>query len=165
MEEGAVRRFIAAAAIAAGCAALIAIDVEAQAPAPAANTVDSVRQAARSDRRGLVERNMQLTAEEAKKFWPVYDAYQKDLERIIQRQNRALLDYVNSESSMTDANAQRIAKDFVAADVDEMKLRDGTLKKLSKVLPPKKAVRFLQIENKIRTLQRFDIAEQMPLVR
>jgi hypothetical protein len=26
-------------------------------------------------------------------------------------------------------------------------------------------VRFLQIENKIRTLQRFDIAEQMPLVK
>ena len=160
-----MRTFIAAAAFAAGCAALTAIDLRAQAPAPAANTVDSVRQAARTDRRGLVDRNMQLTPDEAKKFWPVYDAYQKDLDRIIQRQNRALLDYINAESSMTDANAQRIAKDYVAADLDEMKLREKTLKKLGSALPPKKAVRFLQIENKIRTLQRFDIAEQMPLVK
>jgi len=165
MEEGAVRTLIAAAAFAAGCAALTAIDVAAQAPAPGANTVDSVRQAARTDRRGLVDRNMQLTPDEAKKFWPVYDAYQKDLDRIIQRQNRALLDYINAESSMTDANAQRIAKDYVAADLDEMKLREKTLKKVASALPPKKAVRFLQIENKIRTLQRYDIAEQMPLVK
>jgi hypothetical protein len=112
-----------------------------------------------------VERNMQLTPEEAAKFWPVYDAYQKDLDKIIQRQNRALLDYINAESKMTDANAKRIAGDYVAADVDEMKLREKTLKKLSTSLPPKKAVRFLQIENKIRTLQRYDIAEQMPLVK
>ena len=50
---------------------------------------------------------MQLTPDEAKKFWPVYDAYQKDLDRIIQRQNRALLDHINAESSMSRANAQR----------------------------------------------------------
>jgi hypothetical protein len=31
-------------------------------------------------------------------------------------------------------------------------------------LPAKKVVRFLQIENKIRSLQRYDIAEQMRLV-
>jgi len=136
-----------------------------KAPDAAQNTPESVRQAARADKRGLVERNMQLTEAEAKKFWPIYDAYQKDLDKIVQRQNRALLDYVNAESSMTDANSQRIARDYVAADLDEMKLREKTLRKLASALPPKKAVRFLQIENKIRTLQRYDIAEQMPLVR
>ena len=134
----------------------------AQAPA---QTADSVRQAARADKRGLVERNMQLTPDEARRFWPVYDAYQKDLDRIVQRQNRAVLDYVNQESSMSDANARRLAKEVVAADIDEIKLRDRYLGKMLAALPSKKAVRFLQVENKIRTLQRYDIAEQMPLVK
>ena len=133
--------------------------------APSANTVESVRQSARTDKRGLVERNMQLSAEEAKAFWPIYDAYQKDLDKIVQRQNRALLDYINTESSLTDGNAMRISKEYMTADQDELKLRDKTLKKMSAALPPKKAVRFMQIENKIRTLQRYDIAEQMTLVR
>jgi len=159
-----MRAFIAAATVAVGCATFAATDVAAQATAPAANTVDSVRQAARTDRRGLVERNMQLTPDEAKKFWPVYDGYQKDLDRIIQRQNRALLDYINAESSMSDANAQRIARDYVAADVDEMKLREKTLKKLGSALPPKKAVRFLQIENKIRAVVKLELAANIPLV-
>ena len=134
----------------------------AQAPA---NTPDSVRQAARGDKRGLVERNMQLSPDEARRFWPVYDAYQRDLDRIVQRQNRAVLDYVNQEAAMSEANARRLAKEVVAADIDEIKLRDRYLGKMLATLPPKKAVRFLQIENKIRTLQRYDIAEQMPLVR
>ena len=65
----------------------------------------------------------------------------------------------------TTVNAKRLATEFMAADKDEQALRDKLFHKVMDVLPPKKAVRFLQIENKIRTLQRYDIAEQMPLVR
>ena len=149
--------------------AFIAFDTPAQAPAtpaPAATSAqDSLRQAAATDKRALVEKNMQLSAEEAKKFWPIYDDYQRDLDRIVQKQNRAVLDYVNGESSMTDANARRIAKEVIAADGEEQKLRERTAKKLAAALPAKKAVRFLQIENKLRALNRYDLAERIPLVR
>jgi len=132
-------------------AAFIAFDAPAQAPATpapaAASAPDSLRQAATTDKRALIEKNMQLSADEAKKFWPIYDEYQRDLDRIVQKQNRAVLDYVNGESSMTDANARRIAKEVIAADGEEQKLRERTAKKLAAALPAKKAVRFLQIEN------------------
>ncbi len=125
----------------------------------------AVREAARADKRGLVDKNMQLTAKEAKKFWPLYDDYQRKLDRIMQRQNRAILDYINAEATMTDANAKRIATEILAADADEQKLRERQLRKLLSVLPARKAVRFIQIENKLRTIQRYDIAERIPLVR
>ena len=35
----------------------------------------------------------------------------------------------------------------------------------ARLLPGRKAVRYLQIETKLRTLQRYDVAEQIPLVR
>ena len=124
-----------------------------------------MRQAVQTDKRALVERNMQLTPAEAKKFWPLYDVYQDNLEPIVRRQNRAVMDYINTESSMTDANAKRIAKEIIEADADEQKLREKQLKKLLAALPARKAVRYLQIENKIRTLNRYDIAERIPLVR
>ena len=150
-------------------AAFIAFDAPAQAPAPgapaAAPAPDALRQAAATDKRALIEKNMQLSADEAKKFWPIYDEYQRDLDRIVQKQNRAVLDYVNGESSMTDANARRIAKEVIAADGEEQKLRERTAKKLAAALPAKKAVRFLQIENKLRALNRYDLAERIPLVR
>ena len=149
--------------LAAGLALALPGAAVAQQPA-APQTVDSVRQAVRADKRAVVEKNMQLTADEAKKFWPLYDAYQKELDKIHQRQTRAILDYINSESSLTDANAKRIAREVMGADADEQKLKERTARRMLDALPPKKAVRFLQIENKIRSLQRYDIAEQMRLV-
>ena len=154
-----------AAAIALAVLALPGMSA-AQAPAAAApaQAADSLRQAIRADKRSVVEKNMQLTPDEAKKFWPIYDAYQKDLEKIQQKQTRAILDFINTESSMTDANAKRIAREVMSADGDEQKLKERTARKLADALPAKKAVRFLQVENKIRLIQRYDIAEQMKLV-
>ena len=154
------------AALLAAC--LAASAALAQAPAPekgSAAAVDAVRQAAKDDRRGLVERNMQLSAPEATKFWPIYDAYVKDLEGITKRQNRAVLDYVNQESSMSDANANRLVNELLGADADENKLRKKTYDKVRGAIGARKAARFLQVENKIRTLNRFDTASQVSLVK
>lgn len=156
------------------CAALLAVspvpvfgqDTKQASPVAATpGDLDAVRQAIRTDKRGLVERNLQLTAEEAKRFWPVYDEYQRDLDKVVQRQNRAVLDYVNTESAMTDGNAKRIAREVLKADMDEEKLRERNFRKVSSVLPARKAVRYLQIENKIATVRRYDLAERIALVR
>jgi predicted transglutaminase-like cysteine proteinase len=136
----------------------------AQTAKPAVQTADTVRQAVRTDKRGLVEKNMKLTPEEAKAFWPLYDDYQRDLDAIQTRQNRSILDYINSESSMTDANAKRIVNDVLAADGEEQLLRERLMRKLFSALPGRKAARFFQIDNKIRALNRFDVAERLPLV-
>jgi len=133
--------------------------------APAANTAESVRREMRADKRGLVERNMQLTQAEAAKFWPIYDQYQVELDRVVQRQNRAILDYVNAENTMTDANAKRILREVMRSEADEQRLREKQLRNLLSVLPARKAVRYMQIENKLRTIQRYDIAERISLVR
>jgi len=161
-----MRTFLARA-IFVSCAALAAAGAaQAQTPpAPAPSKVDAARQAALTDKRGLVERNMQLTPEEAKKFWPLYDAFQGELDKIVKRQNRAVIDYVNGEATMTDANAKRIAKEVIEADADEQKLREKTLKKMLSAIPARKAVRYFQIENKLRTFTRNDMAEQIPLVK
>lgn len=149
-------------------AALAADPAFAQAPAPERGSpaaVDAIRQAARDDKRGLVAKNLQLTDAEGKKFWPVYDAFQKELDKIVQRQNRAVLDYVNTESSLTDGNAKRIAREVLETDAAEQKLREQHYKRVTAVLPARKAVRYLQIENKLRALARYDMAAQIPLVK
>ena len=153
------------AALLAACLAAPAAFAQAAPERGSPAAVDAVRQAAKDDRRGLVERNMQLSAPEAAKFWPLYDNYMRDLEGITKRQNRAVLDYVNQESSMSDANANRLVNELIGADADENKLRKKTYEKMRGAIGARKAARFLQIENKIRTLHRFDTASQVSLVR
>lgn len=154
----------AAFLLAGACALGIAAAADAPTAAPA-NTPESVRAAVQTDKRGLVERNMELTPAEAKKFWPLYETYQQKLGPIHSRYNRAVMDYINAESSMTDANARRIAKEIMRADAEETSLREAQFKKVAAALPARKALRYLQIESKIDTLNRYDLAERIPLVR
>ena len=64
----------------------------------------------------------------------------------------------------TDANAKRILREVMRADSDEQRLREKQLRSLLSVLPARKAVRYMQIENKLRTIQRYDVAERLSLV-
>ncbi len=57
-----------------------------------------------------------------------------------------------------------LIKEWLQAEAEEMKLRVANVKKLAKVLPDKKVMRYLQIENKIRALVKFGLAAQVPLV-
>jgi hypothetical protein len=155
-----VRKWLSMMAVALALVPVLPANAQAG-PDPAA--VQALRDNLRADRKAVVERNMQLTSAEAAKFWPVYDAFQKELAPIRSRYNRAILDFVGTET-MTDANAKRIADQVLAADESDAKLRRSYASKFNKAVGAKKAARYLQIENKIRALERFDQAAAIPLV-
>ena len=49
--------------------------------------------AARAQRKATVGANMNLTADEASKFWPVYDAYEKRMDSIEDRHVKELKEF------------------------------------------------------------------------
>jgi Spy/CpxP family protein refolding chaperone len=116
-----------------------------------------------ADKKGIVEKSMSLTADEAKKFWPLYDKFQRELAGPQKEYSRAVNDYVAAEKTMTDANAKRLARQVLAANVNEAKLREKHFAEVSKVLPGVKAARYMQVENKISAVQRFETAKAIPL--
>lgn len=141
----------------------------AQSPAPAAGASDAakiqkLRERIRTDPKGVVKQNLPLTDAEAKVFWPAYDECHVKLDGAQRRSNRAVLDYVNAGDNVTDANARKIAKDLLDADIDEARALKACFERVAKVLPGKKAARYLQIENKMRALVHFDTAAAIPLV-
>jgi hypothetical protein len=50
-----------------------------------ADDMQILRDKIKTNKKLLVETNMELTESEAKGFWPVYDEYQKDLQNINRR--------------------------------------------------------------------------------
>jgi hypothetical protein len=141
----------------------------AQTPAPAAGAADAARiqkfrERVRADPKAVVAQNLKLTDAEAKAFWPAYDECHVKLEGAQRRGNRAIVDYVNAGDNVTDANAKQIAKDALDADIDEARAMKSCFERVAKVLPGRKATRYLQIEAKMRALIRFDTAAAIPLV-
>ena len=121
----------------------------------------------RSDKKLVVAVNMELTESEAKNFWPIYDQYQKDLQKINQRMANLLESYADDfrNKSLTDDKAKKLIDEALAIDRAEANLKTTYAPKLNKALPIIKAVRYLQIENKIRAVVKYDLASGVPLVR
>jgi hypothetical protein len=110
---------------------------------------------------------MELTESEAKDFWPVYEEYQKSLAAINQRIAKFIKDYAADyrANTLTDEKAKKLIEEFIAIEQAEAGFKASYVPKLSKVLPPKKVARYLQIENKIRAVVKYELAAGVPLIQ
>jgi len=120
----------------------------------------------KADKKLVVAANMNLTETEGKKFWPVYDAYQKELQTINERLANTIRSYANGyvNNSLTDEQAKKLMEDAMKIDEDEVKLRSSYFSKVNAVLPAKMTARYFQIENKIRAALKYELAGGIPLV-
>jgi hypothetical protein len=131
-----------------------------------ANNMEILREKLKADKKLIVATNMELTESEAKNFWPVYDDYQKELQKINQRMVKLLNDYAADykTNSVSDEKAKKLTDEYVSLQQAEANLTTSFVPKLNKALPPKKVARYLQIENKIRAVIKYDLASTVPLI-
>lgn len=132
-----------------------------------ANNMDIVHEKLKADKKVIVAQYMELTDSEAKNFWPVYEEYQKDLQQIDLRLLALLQSYAVDyrAQSLTDEKAKTLLDEWIAIENDDAKRRRSYVSKVMNALPPKKAARYLQIENEYRILLKYDLAAAVPLVQ
>jgi hypothetical protein len=130
-----------------------------------ADTNQLVREKIQADKKLLVAENMQLTEAEAKVFWPVYEGYQKDLGKIVERTKKLIDDYAKNYQTMTDATAKKLLNDMIVIENERLKLRKTYLPKFRKVLSEKKVARYYQLENKIHAVVSYELAKIIPLMK
>ena len=136
------------------------------AAAAAAQTVkdslEASRQAVESQRRILVSGALPLTDAEADAFWPLYDAYEKERRPLDERANKLVADFLAGAATLTDAQAKAIVEEALS-DEGRLRVRRSYFGRMVKAIPGRKVARFLQIDNKLDTAVRADIAKQIPL--
>ncbi|MFQ5544676.1 MAG: hypothetical protein ACE5FE_01740 [Acidiferrobacterales bacterium] len=135
-------------------------------PAFAQDDMQILREKIKADKKLVVAVNMGLTESEAKGFWPVYDAYQKDLHKINERLAGLIVDYADAynKGMVPDATAKKLLKEALNIEEAELKLKRAYVPKLEKALPDWKVARYLQIETKIRAIVKYELAAEVPLV-
>src|SRR6266550_10594 len=132
-----------------------------------ADNMQILRDKIKADKKLVVATNMELTESEAKSFWPIYEEYQKELQKINRRIANVLESYAADfrSKSLTDDKAKKLIDEANAIEQAEVNLKSTFAPKLSKALPSIKAARYLQIENKIRAVVKYDLAQGVPLVK
>jgi len=121
--------------------------------------------AARAQRKATVGANMNLTSDEASKFWPVYDAYEKSMDRIEDRHVKELKDFAAKYNNLSDADAQKKLDEVIAIQQARLDVQKEYIPQFRAVIPQVKVTRFYQIDNKIQALIQCDIAQLVPLAQ
>src|SRR6266498_5795637 len=83
-----------------------------------ADNMQILRDKIKSDKKLVVATNMELTESEAKGFWPIYEQYQKDLQKINQRVANLLESYADDfcGKSLTDDKVKKLINETMSID-------------------------------------------------
>jgi hypothetical protein len=127
--------------------------------------LDLLRADIRSQKKQLIARNLKLSDVEATKFWPLYDEYAADLTRINDRKFAVLQRYADSFAVLTDDEALKLLRDWLAVETDISKLRETYIAKVSKVLSGRNTASFFQLERRAAMLVDLQLSAKTPLAQ
>jgi hypothetical protein len=109
--------------------------------------------------------NMQLTEEEGKKYWPIYDGYFAERSKIMDERMDMFKMISEKYGSMTEEDAAKIADTFFGIEEKLSKLEKDTYNKIKDELSNLRGIQFLQIQRQIDTIVRLQISAQFPLLK
>ena len=140
-----------------------------QAAAKTKSSVDQdiklLREDIRSRKKQLIAANLKLTADQAAKFWPLYNQYSAELSKIGDQQTALIREYADQWGTMTDEQASRLAKRSLAMDERIAQLRVKYLLIFSQSVPGQVVATFFQLDRRFQALLDIQLASQIPLVQ
>ena len=97
-------------------------------------------------------KRLDLSPEEARKFWPVYNDFTSRKEKVIQERN-GLIRYLNQNShNLSDKELEESGDKLISFILEEAELTGIYHEKFKEVLPPAKVVRIYSTEVQFRTM-------------
>ena len=127
--------------------------------------IQMLRQDVGKDRREIVKANMLLTNSEAARFWPLYDQYRTEMHKVGDRRLKVITDYAANRDSMSEDEANRLAREWLDAEKERIDIKEDYLKKFQKAgLSARTTARFFQIDQKLDAAVDAALAARIPLI-
>ena len=127
--------------------------------------VDLLRKDIRSQKKQIIAANLQLTDQEAVKFWPLYDQYTAELVKINDAKYDAIKQYVTSYDTLTDDQAMALTRKLLGVDEQVAQLRLKYVPLVGKVISGKKTALFFQLDRRLVMLIDLQLAAQIPMIQ
>lgn len=118
-----------------------------------------------NDKRSVYAENLNMTDAESKAFWPVYDEYEGKVKKLDDRFIALVNEFAEKYDTLTDKDAKAMLDEKMSIEAKRMALKQEYTKKIERVLPAKKALRYSQLETRIEILVRRNVYGLIPLAR
>jgi Spy/CpxP family protein refolding chaperone len=116
-----------------------------------------------TDRKSVYATNLKLTEAESAKFWPIYDEYEAKVKKVNDRFLANLNRFVEQYDTLSEKDATEVLTEKMAIEKEREMLKQDYTRKVAKVLPPTKALRYAQIETRLDNMIRRDVYSLIPL--
>ncbi|PZO08438.1 MAG: hypothetical protein DCF27_08195 [Lysobacteraceae bacterium] len=110
----------------------------------------------------FIARQMNLNPAQEAGFWPVYDELQAGLAELAARRRENFAALAAATESMDEDDADDLADDALAITAEEARLFERTHGRMSRAIPPAKALKYLGLELKLAALARYEAAAVLP---
>jgi hypothetical protein len=107
---------------------------------------------------------MQLSAEEAAKFWPIYSEYDAELTKLNDLRVANIEEYGRTYSQMTDVKADELIQNAMAYEKQRSELLAKYYGRVKQALGAVTAARFVQVEHQLLLIIDLQIASSLPIV-
>jgi hypothetical protein len=125
-----------------------------------------LKQDLKAQKKDIVTEEMKtFTPEEAKRFWPIYDAYNTELEKFVDARLAVIKAYIDDYDTLTDAQATELLNRRFNIQKQRNALDDKYRKQFETALSPKRLVRFYQIEHQLQLLIELQATSSLPLAK
>jgi hypothetical protein len=137
----------------------------AAAPAPTPEqVVEQFRNDLQAKRADVMAKGLTLTAEQAAKFWPLFETFQKEQNAIVDGQIRATQKYATDYANLNDQSALKFVNALLERDDKMHALRVKWLAKFQTVVPAGIAARAIQLDRRLGQVAQVQLSSQIPLV-
>jgi len=107
---------------------------------------------------------MEMDDTKAAAFWPVYDSYAMERKELGKERFAIIQDYANVYENINDAQAIDLTNRMFKNNIAIEKLQLKYYKKMSKVVSPVEATKFIQLEKYMETVIRSEMTEIIPFI-
>jgi hypothetical protein len=118
-----------------------------------------------TDRRAVIAQSLKLSDSESRVFWPIYDKYEADMKKVTDRRMAMLDQFAAKYDTLTDADADAMLKTRYQVDKDALAIKQKYAKQIQKALPSVKALRYVQVQDRIDVLLASELFSIVPLAR
>lgn len=118
-----------------------------------------------ADRADVMAKGLKLSADQAAKFWPLFEAFQKEQAAVVDAQVKALKDYADNFSKLSDEGALTYVNSLLDRDQSMHDLRVKWLKKFQAAVPAKTAATAIQLDRRLGAITQVQLSSQIPLIR
>jgi hypothetical protein len=122
-----------------------------------------LRSDVRTQKVAILTQLMDLTEAEDAKFWPVYREYDTEMAKLGDERMALIAEYRDHYKNMTDAVADKLASGALDLESRRRAMLAKYYERVKVALPPRKALRFLQIEHQLLLLIDLQISALLPI--